>query len=91
MGVSCNEEVEGGEGGGVLPNQIQMSPTLAEIWQQGGEGSNKNKRVGKQRPPLLLPYQMHSSLLLSLDDIIFHFDRCANFENWANKNMNTGF
>ena len=32
MGESSNELVEGGRGG--LPNQIQMSPTLAEIWRR---------------------------------------------------------
>ena len=40
--MSCNEEVEEVERGGV-PNQIQMSPTLAEIWQHGERVQTKTK------------------------------------------------
>ena len=54
--LSCNEEV--GEGL-PLPNQIQMSPTLAEIWQQEQEEGvqTKTKGLASKNPPS--PYHMH--------------------------------
>ena len=71
-----------------MPNQIQMSPTLAEIWQQArGEFKQKQKDYWQANPTS--PSLSNALVLASvIDDIIF--DRCTNIENWVNKNTKAG-
>ena len=78
-----------------MPNQIQMSPTLDEIW-RGMQREFKQKQKGWQAQT---PFPLISALISkmeqkkttksvcnsSVNPYLFYFDHCTNIEDWAKK------
>ena len=77
-----------------MPNQIQMSPTLDEIW-RGMQREFKQKQKGWQAQN---QFPLVSALISKMEEKttkrvcnsrlkpdLFYFDQCTNIEDWAKK------